>query len=476
MKTLRFKHNLDSALREQFKRSYYKFFVYFWDTIINDDFKDNFHIKYLCDELQAIVEKVIRKEAKEYDLIINIPPGSSKSTIATVMLNAWAWTVDPSLRFITGSYSKDLAMDHSTLTRDVLRSDKYKRLYPNIKPKADRDNKSDFANTDKGTRTAVGVGGAITGKHGHLIIIDDPINPKMANSEVERKTANRWMSETLSTRKIDKAITPTILIMQRLHEDDPTGNQLSKDKKIKLICLPAELGNNVQPIELKDKYINNLLDPERMPQNVLNDLKIELGTKGYAGQMLQNPSPEDGDIYKLRWFKEYDEIPNYEYCEQFADTAQKTKEHNDFSVIETWGKLGNSIYLLDVDRGKWESPELIKRIELNYDKWKPRKVWVEDKVSGTSSIQEVRRRTSIPIFPIQRNTDKVLRANLASPKIEAGYVYLPRKAPYISEFLLEVIQFPNAKHDDQVDPMNDAIDKMLQTGLNEINNISMGFY
>ena len=277
------------------KRSFYYFFKEFWEVIIPEEAVYNWHIKYLCDELQKVVERVARREEKESDIIINIPPGTTKSTIATVMLPAWAWTIDPRIRALTASYSASLSTDHAVKSRDIIQSDKYKAYFPNLSIKKDQNNKTHYKNEQGGERYATSVTGTVTGFHAHLIIVDDPLNPKEASSEADRNTANSFMDVTLSTRKVNKSVTPTILVMQRLHELDCTGNWLEKKgKKIKHICLPGEESVSIKPKELKQNYVNGLLDPVRLKTTDLEELKLNLGSYGYAGQIMQVPTPLDG--------------------------------------------------------------------------------------------------------------------------------------------------------------------------------------
>jgi len=203
-------------------------------------------MEYLCNELQKVAQLVIDRKPKDYDVIINIPPGTSKSTIVTVMLPAWCWIKDPSIRSLTASYSSSLSTDHAVKSRDIIKSDKFTQYFPYIEIKKDQDNKTHYKNTEGGERYATSVTGSITGFHAHLLIVDDPLNPKEASSEVERERANNFMDVTLSTRKVSKSVTPTILVMQRLHEADCTGNWLDKKgKDLKHICLPGELSNDV---------------------------------------------------------------------------------------------------------------------------------------------------------------------------------------------------------------------------------------
>ena len=188
--------------------SFYDFLLRFWSSIIPETFIDNWHVKYLCHELQILAERVFRSEPKEYDLVINISPGSTKSTIVSIMFPAWCWTKMSTTRLICASYAYHLAMDLSRKCRDVVQSDKWIDLFGNVELREDQNTKGYFVNTMGGSRVAVGTGGSITGLHAHILIIDDPLDPNQAVSEAELLAANRWMSETIPTRKVDKVITP----------------------------------------------------------------------------------------------------------------------------------------------------------------------------------------------------------------------------------------------------------------------------
>ena len=207
---------------EKCRSSFFYFVKTFWNVIIKEEPVYNWHIEALCDELQALSVSIVDRKDKPYDLIINIPPGTTKSTITTIMFPAWLWTQDATIRIITNSYSSDLSIEHATKSRDIITSEKYRRLFPNIVLRRDKAAKSSYENTATGARYTTSTGGTITGKHAHVVINDDPLNPAQAASDADRNTANEH-TKTLASRKVDKKNTPTITIMQRLHEMDVTG-------------------------------------------------------------------------------------------------------------------------------------------------------------------------------------------------------------------------------------------------------------
>jgi predicted phage terminase large subunit-like protein len=272
-----------------------------------------------------------------------------------------------------------------------------------------------------------------------------------------RQNVIDWFSTTIESRK-NSPDTPIILIMQRLHESDLSGFLLD--------------GGNGETWE----HVNiPAITPEGVSfwaeQFPLDDLHRMEKTDAYrfAGQYMQNPAPIGGGLLKDEWWRYYTHPPVVTHRIIYADTAQKTKEHNDYSVFQCWGLTKDKqAILLDQSRGKWEAPELLVQARAFYAKHKAldvgvlRAMKIEDKVSGTGLIQTLKRE-GIPVLPIQRNTDKVTRAMDVAPMIQSGNVLLPQNAPWLSDFLAEASVFPNGAHDDQLDPMFDAISDLLLT-------------
>jgi predicted phage terminase large subunit-like protein len=454
---------LNTLTAEHCRRSFYQFLVYFWDTIVEDEYQDNWHIKFICDEMQEAAERVFRNEPKEADLVINVPPGSSKSTICTIMFPAWCWVRMAHARFITGSYSSDLSILHAVKSRDILKSHKFQELFPGlIQFKKDMDGKTAYENTAKGSRHITSPGGTATGKHAHFIIVDDPINPELAFSEVERKKATRWMDKTMSSRKVNKKVTLTILVMQRLAEDDPTGHLLAKKgKKVRHICLPSEITDldNVKPKEAEKFYRGGLLDPVRLDRSVLEESKTDLGSTDYAGQHLQSPHAAEGGIFKRAWFKYYQELPNARPIRTVHswDTAYKAKQRNDYSCRTTWEQHANGHYVVDFWMEKAETPVLKIEIQTS-DAAKPASaILIEDKASGQGLVQDLEAETTLPVIAIQPESDKIVRANRAAPTVQAGNIYLPLDKPWTAALVDKLCAFPGVKFDDDVDSFTQYI-------------------
>jgi len=296
-------------------------------------FVGNWHLAYICKELEQIAEDVGNRRLKDHDLLINVPPGSTKTKLCTIVFPVWCWTKWYWMKFITASYSSVLALESAEESRDLIRSQMFQELYPELTIKADKDTKSNYKIVKRvpskvsdfhykeltgGNRYSTSVGGTLTGFHADILIWDDPLNPQQAASDKEVEIANRWLDQTLPTRKTDKAVTVTIGIMQRLHADDPSGHLLEKNKEnLRHICLPGEIRNYRQylkPDECERYYKDDLFDARRMNWNVLIELAKDLGQYGFAGQIGQNPAPPGGGMFKVAFFQMTSEvIPIYKY-------------------------------------------------------------------------------------------------------------------------------------------------------------------
>ena len=459
----------DGAAAELCKRDFYFFVQEFWDIIIPEDPVWNWHIKYLCELAQEVVMRLRKtddhpvREKKLEDLIINIPPGSTKSTILSVMLPAWAWTIDPTLRILSISYSDEVAMAMAVKSRAIIQSHRYKKYFPSVLIKRDQNNKTNYENTKNGQRYASGIGGSITSMHFHLILIDDPLNPKQAASEQECRTASTDIDGTLSTRKVDKEVTVTIMIMQRLSENDPTGHLLAKEgKRIKHIRLPAELIDEPLPIELGECYVNGMLDPLRIGPGAIAEAKIDLGAAGYAGQFAQKPAPAGGLIWQKWFIPVPDELfPDKRFMTQFGhdwDTAYTEDDDNAASAYVSAGKIRNKIYIDDIGFRWLEFPALV-----NWMKTFEGTHYIEAKASGKSIKQTLTTAGVVAVeVKVTGGSDKVARARMATPVAEAGMVCIRKSLldKLYNDSKQGILNFPRGKFKDLADALAQCLQRL----------------
>lgn len=433
----------------------------------------------MCQEAQNLAEGVFRGEPRPYDEVVNVSPGTSKSTIWSVMLCPWAWTRMISFRSINVSYSFPLAMDLARKSRDVVMSDKYQACFSGVNIREDQKAKHHFANTKGGYRYAVGVGGSVMGMHGHMIVVDDPINPKQAVSELDLNTANTWLKDTLSTRKVDKLITPTVLVMQRLRQGDPTDEMLDKNKKrpgsVRHVCLPAEITPAVRPRALKERYENGLMDPVRLSRRVLEEEK-DKGEYYYSGQFLQRPVPPGGGKFKINRIKYGSPPPKFKRRIRFWDKAG-TSGGGAYTVGVLMGldEL-ERFWLLDVIREQLDSAEreqLILNTAEN-DGYSVRVGVEQEPGSGGKESAEatVRRLAGYRIVVVKvgkSEGDKLDRADPLSSQVNKGNFYIPGKVdkwtkrimwdmcpPWLRDYLDEMRYFPFSRYMDQIDASSGA--------------------
>ena len=466
------------------RMSLYEFLVMFWNEVSDDNYKDNWHVKYLCDELEEVARRVSKNLPKKHDLIINIPPGTTKTIICSIMFPAWCWAMGWYwMRFITASYSDKLSLESAEKSRDLIRSDKFKKMFPELGIKEDKDTKSNFRivktfATEKsfkrkvgGNRYSTSVGGTLTGFHGHILIIDDPLNPEQAASEKELGTCNRWMEQTLPTRKTDKDVTATVLVMQRLHQNDPTGRALDRKKaKLRHICLPGQIRDYekyLQPKEAKKHYKDYLLDPVRLSWNVMGELEEDLGQYGFAGQIGQNPAPPGGGMFKVEHMPIIDTVRPADIVAtiRYWDKAATETAGAAFTAGVKMSLLHNNKFVIhDVVRGRWsaEVREKIIRSTAEADGHEVR-VYMEQEPGsgGKESVQaSIRNLIGFASYADRPTGDKIRRADPYSVQVNNGSVMLLR-ADWNKAYKDELAVFPFGTYKDQVDGSSGAFNMLV---------------
>ena len=452
------------------RESLFEYVKEFWSDVIAEEPVWNWHIKYLADELQYIAERVFKGQPKEYDLVINVPPGSTKSTLCSIMFPGWTWTRMPSARFLGGSYTSPLAMDLSRKNKDVVTSEKYRQAFPEVVLRADQRAKSHFVNTKGGSRYSFGVQGTVTGMHAHFIGIDDPLNPEKAISETELATANRVMSETLFTRKVDKSITPTILIMQRLHQNDPTQHVLDTYENVKHICIPAESedGENIKPAELVKYYTNGLMDPTRLSRQVLDENFKALGEFSYAGQFQQSPVPRGGAMFQPGRILVDTPPSKWKQRIRYWDKAG-SQGKGAFTAGVLMGRcLDDRYWILDVVRGQWAMDERESTIKHTAQSdGKEIRVWVEQEPGSGGKDQASYTVKSLAGWNISADKvgggsgNKAMRAGPFAAQVNGGNVVMVQ-AGWNKAYLDELRYFPVSKYKDQVDASSGAFNHLVK--------------
>lgn len=442
------------------------------------DFIEGWFNRIIAKELQQFYFDVMA--GKQPRLIIQAPPRSGKSELFSRRFPAWAFGQNPNLQIIAASYSTDLA---SRMNRDVQRiidSEEYQGVFPettlNGKNIATVSGQS-LRNSEifeivghAGAYRSAGVGAGITGMGADIGIIDDPVkDAKEANSQTIRDAVWDWYTTTFYTRLSPKS--GILLGMTRWHEDDLAGRLLREmnndGDQWRIVSFPA-----IAECDEEFRLEGEALHPERYDLERLTKIKKAVGSQAWNALYQQRPSSKGGDIIKGAWFKRYSVLPRMKRVIITADTAQKTKQHNDYSVIIVAGLgVDGGLYIVDLIRGKWEAPELEQKVSDVWSKYRSmsvHKVYIEDKSSGTSLIQNIQRKQRIPVEGVQVDTDKYTRVLGVQGYIESGYIYLPNDAEWIEDFIKECEAFTatdSHKHDDQVDAMVMAITELMGGGV-----------
>ncbi|WP_243288760.1 phage terminase large subunit [Geothrix terrae] len=426
----------------------------------------NWHLDLIADQLEACRRREIRR------LIINVPPRSMKSILASVAFPAFWLGHDPSAQILCASYGQDLAEKLSLDCRQVIGSDWFRAIFPTRLSRT-RNAAHEFITTANGSRMATSVGGVVTGRGADLIIIDDPLKPEEAVSDLQRQKVNDWYDSTLFSRLNSKDQGVIVVIMQRLHLNDLVGH-LAERGGWEVLSLPAIAEGpeewhfrTMQGPQCHMRTPGDLLHPERESQAVLNELRSNLGEYDFASQYQQSPVPKGGALVKENWLMVYDPLQQPEHFDQMIlswDTANKPSEFADFSVCTAWGVKGKAIYLVDVLRKKLDYPGLKQAVKEMSERWRPTKVLIEDKASGTQLVQELFSEGVSGVEGVKPEGDKIMRMHAQTGFFEQGRVYLPSQAPWLEDYRKELLSFPVGKMDDQVDATSQALKWIHQHG------------
>lgn len=451
------------AARELLKRRLARSKLLDFICYIKDDYIRSNFSEELCARLGQFYEDV--QAGRRPVLIVEAPPQHGKSEIVSRCLPPWLFGLNPDLCIGGLSYGKDLASDMNRDIQRIMLDDQYMKVFPEsslnkkrvvtVEVEAKRNSDTFELVGKKGRYISQGVGGPLTGKRLDIGIIDDPIkNSKEALSETVKEAIWSWYCTVFLTRLSKNS--GHIIMATRWAVDDLSGRVLETNKNAVRLTFPA----------INDS--GEALVPELHPVDKLLDVKSTVSSHFWSAMYQQSPTIQGGGMFKTEWWKYYTAEPEFEYRMIYADTAMKTGQENDYSVFQCWGKSKGGIYLIDQIRGKWEAPQLLQVAKSFWNKHRQktngtlRRMMIEDKASGTGLIQQMKQ-DRMQVGAIKRDRDKVTRAYDAAPSVEAGNVFLPSEAEWLSDYLSEFEMFPNGKHDDQIDPTMDAVQDMINS-------------
>jgi len=478
---------IDAALIKRL--GLYQFVKRAWN-VVNPGipFTPGWHLELICAHLEAVSRGEITR------LILNVPPGASKSTITSVFWPAYDWITHPQRRWMAATFDERLAGRDTMACRRLIKSKWYQDRFGDL---VSVDESGESQSTQEiwnlkqgGRRYSTTVAGGATGWHADVQLVDDPVKPSellKSDPEIARNSLERcwtWFTGTMASRRTG-ANFARVIICQRLHELDLVGRILEMDATgewVKVI-LPMRFERDracATPWGHDPRREDGeLLCPARWDEKAVAELEREMGSQVAAAQLQQRPAPAGGNVFQRTWFEKrwmraenpkWKDIPTserdrYVVLPKFfsgaisADCTFKDTAGADFVAIQAWGESGSNFYLIDQIFDRMGLPQTERCIEAMAARWPwARAKLIEDKANGPAVEQTLRKKMS-GIVMITPEGGKVARANAISPLCESGNVILPDESEYdwVGTTVEELVTFPFARHDDRVDAMTQAL-------------------
>lgn len=463
---------LDAATARCCELSLIDFVEEMWPAIESQPFVRNWHHEVICDHLQA----VSRGELE--NVLINIPPGCTKSLLVAVMWPCWEWVSDASVRWFFASYHQHLASRDSTKSRALVNSAKYQRFWGDrYHWVGDQNQKTYFENSAGGYRLATSIGGHATGEHMDRIVVDDPHDVESAESDKQRQRVIEWWDQTMSTRGVARGVR-RVVVMQRLHEKDLSGHIMGSSEADEWVhvCLPmryekerhfvSRLGHEDPRRDRKQK----LMFPELFSEPTVKVLERKLGIYGTAGQLQQRPAPLGGGIFKKHWFEIVQVAPSDARRVRYWDKAS-TEAGGAYTSGLMMAEKRGLYYIEGVERAQLDPftrNRLIKQTAMiDAAKHGGRVMIVLEGEPGAggkeSSLISVRELAGYPVMIDKVQLGKLERAMAFAGQCGAGNVKIVSRDPnaqWVRDLLEEFEQFPNGEYKDQVDTATGAFNKL----------------
>lgn len=470
------------------------FVRHFWPILEpQTSFVEGWAMEAICQHLEAVTFGEITR------LLINVPPGFSKSLLTNVFWPAWEWAAmgKPHLRYVTFSYAAALTERDNRRFRDLMLDPRFQALWGD-QYKLTKIGETLTMNDRTGWKLASSVGGVGTGERGDRVLLDDPHNIKEGESETIRDETVRWFRESMSNRLNDMERSAIVVIMQRVHEGDVSGSILEHGDEYVHLMIPMEydpMRHCETPIGWSDprEEPGDLAWPERFPPHIVVRLQTRLGPYAYESQYQQTPSPRGGGIIKGEWwrpwpapgYEEYEatdtrpaRFPDFELVICSIDGAFTTKEENDWCACTTWGLWRDrgrlpKLMLVEAWRERYELRAFVEAIKATATKRKADHVLIENKASGISAAQELRRLTRDGDFTVHLvdpgDKDKAARLLATQPFFSAGMVYAPDRK-WADMVIQEVAAVPKGRHDDLADTVSQALLWLRRRGIIQMAN------
>ena len=387
-------------------------------------------------------------------VMISCPPRHGKSTTMSHLFPCWYLGRNPTKKVMIATYAQDLANDLGRKVLRTLTDQRHLAIFPRAEVDQNAASQSRIDLVAGGAFYALGRGGALTGRGADLLVADDLFRDgdEVRSLAVRKQILDWYSGVALSRLSPDAAI---MLIGTRWGRGDLFDHLLEElgEKGWDVVNLPALAEAN----DLLGRAEGDALWPEKFSREVLLERRAETAASVWTCLYQGQPAAAEGVIVRREWLQSYNTAPETKRVIFSLDTAFKSTNSADYSVLQIWGEANTGFYLLHSWRGRAEFPALKKILIDFYDNWRPHFVLIEDAASGQSLLQELRVGTSLPCKPIRPDHDKTARLTAVTPILETGRVFIPTQAPWLDDFVSEVCGFPNLKHDDQVDALTQAL-------------------
>ena len=423
------------------------------------------YVEAMCYALQRVATGQSKR------LMISVAPRHLKSICGSVLLPAFVLGRDPRQKIIVVSYGKDLGREQAELFRKLIESAFFRRLFPEFRLDPRHNRHEHIKTREGGGRKTVSIAGGVTGFGANLIIIDDLGKPSEMRHPAYRQELRDFFDQTLFSRLNDKRVDRIVSIQQRLHPDDFSAYLLEK-QIFEHLCLPS-IAEVPQEISLYNKRVflrkpGDLLNPEREPQTLLDEIKATIGKFAFQAQYQQNPEDGESEFLSMQDLHLVDTMPDLKVFVrrvQSWDTAAKDGPKCDFSVGMTfgWHALEERWYLLDIYRKRVDYTELKASVRRLRKLWYADKVLIEASARGYPLLEEFRRETAGVYQAVNVVARKEDRFIPHTDWIKSGKLVIPTDTPWFDDFRRELLAFPDAGHDDQVDALTQFAEYMRRS-------------
>lgn len=412
------------------------------------------HHVWMCDRLMEMENREILR------MLISMPPGHAKSTYSSRLYPAWYMGRNVKHKYIQAGHTTSFCeSEFGKKTKALIDNERFRDIFPSVTLAVDSKAAGNWSLAGTGGQYLTrGVGQGISGFRAHMAGVDDPFASREdAESQTIRDKVFDWFSADFTTRLLPNS--PMFVVATRWHSDDLCGRieEMSRAKK----GLPWEIINLSAICEDPEndamhRQEGEPLWPDFYTHDHLMNLKATLPPRDWNSLYMGKPVDEEGGIIIGEWLKSYDMLPGANHCKRTVvsvDSAIKANERADYTAIGVWKEdIDGFHHLAYVHRARVEFPAMVSLVENIAKVWGADVILIEDKGSGTQYLQTRAHQAPCPVVGLSpNNNSKEFRLDGVAPMFQAGKVLLPKRAEWLPDYQAELLGFPHAKYDDQVD-------------------------